>query len=307
MIEATFNAVTPTPIVAEFDAIIPREKAIPVANKSVSITENGEYKVQADDNTVMTEVGIEVDIPYKTRYVEFKDETFAALVGEKMGYGVGLTDEQVREVTTIPDSFAARNTDINDISDLTRFSKLTNIGTNAFYRCSGLASIEIPNSVTSIERSAFELNNSFITNLSIPDSVVFISNRAFSYFFKLKTVILSKNVEILGEQFFDQCNELESVTVSDIEAIQYSMIFPQTLVSLGNYSLRMPKIKTAYFLSKTPPEIGTNTFSSTKITVIYVPDEAKLAYQTATNWSEQSDKIFGISESGYKDRFNNYN
>lgn len=170
MIEATFNAVAPTPIVAEFEAIIPREKSLEVKNKNTTIAENGEYSVIADDNTVMTEVGIEVNIPYKTRYVEFKDEAFTALVAEKMGWNVGLTEEQVREITTIPDSFAAGNTDIYDISDLTRFSKLTNIGRLAFCNCINVAGeLTIPPSVTT-------LGNGIISNTNIKKLYITLSN-----------------------------------------------------------------------------------------------------------------------------------
>lgn len=62
MIEATFNAIAPTPIIAEFEAIIPREKALEVKNKNITIEQNGSYTVKADADTTMTEVGIEVDV-----------------------------------------------------------------------------------------------------------------------------------------------------------------------------------------------------------------------------------------------------
>jgi hypothetical protein len=62
MIEATFNAVIPTPIIAEFEAIVPREKALEVKNKNITIEQNGSYTVKADAGTTMTEVGVEVDV-----------------------------------------------------------------------------------------------------------------------------------------------------------------------------------------------------------------------------------------------------
>lgn len=63
MIEASFEAIVPTPIVAEFEAIIPREKALPVANQDVTYCDNGRYVVEAEPDTVMTKVNVEVAIP----------------------------------------------------------------------------------------------------------------------------------------------------------------------------------------------------------------------------------------------------
>ena len=56
MIGATFNAVIPTPIIAEFEAIVPREKALEVKNKNITIEQNGSYTVKADADTIMTKV-----------------------------------------------------------------------------------------------------------------------------------------------------------------------------------------------------------------------------------------------------------
>ncbi len=56
---------------------------------------------------------------------------------------------------------------------------VTSIGGAAFYNCTSLTSIEIPASVTSIGESAF-YNCSSLTNIEIPDSVTSIGNNAFS-------------------------------------------------------------------------------------------------------------------------------
>lgn len=72
MIEASFEAVVPKAINAEFEAIIPREKAFDIVNKDIHIDANGRYKVKADAGTAMTQVNVEVDIQPK----EFKDVNF---------------------------------------------------------------------------------------------------------------------------------------------------------------------------------------------------------------------------------------
>lgn len=72
MIEASFEAVVPKAINAEFEAIIPREKAFDIVNKDIHIDTNGKYEVKADTGTAMTQVNVEVDIQPK----EFKDVNF---------------------------------------------------------------------------------------------------------------------------------------------------------------------------------------------------------------------------------------
>ena len=58
-------------------------------------------------------------------------------------------------------------------------SSVTSIGSFAFSDCSGLTSIDIPSSVTSIDSYAFQ-NCSSLTSISIPDSVTSIGYSAFS-------------------------------------------------------------------------------------------------------------------------------
>jgi hypothetical protein len=58
-------------------------------------------------------------------------------------------------------------------------NSVTSIGEHAFLGCSGLASIEIPNSVTSIGFAAFFCCSS-LTSITIPNSVKFIGNSAFA-------------------------------------------------------------------------------------------------------------------------------
>ena len=65
-----------------------------------------------------------------------------------------------------------------EVTYMNRTRKVTSIGEQAFYYCSYLTSVTIPNSVTSIGASAFA-NCSGLTSVTIPNSVTSIGEAAF--------------------------------------------------------------------------------------------------------------------------------
>ena len=82
---------------------------------------------------------------------------------------------------------------------------VTSIGNDAFYRCSGLTSVTIPNSVKSIGELAFSRCSS-LTSITIPNSVTSIGSSAFAYCSSLTSVTIPNSVTSIGEAAFYGCN-----------------------------------------------------------------------------------------------------
>ena len=80
----------------------------------------------------------------------------------------------------------------------------------AFYDCSGLMSVTIPDGVTSIGRSAFS-DCSGLTSVTIPDSVTSIGDYAFSRCTGLTSVTIGSGVTSIGSEAFKNCSSLTTL------------------------------------------------------------------------------------------------
>ena len=94
-------------------------------------------------------------------------------------------------------------------------NSVTNIGSSAFYYCSGLMNITIPNSVTDIGSYAF-FHCSGLTSVTIPNSVKSIGDWAFGGCSGLTGALTIPNsVTNIGSYAFFDCSGLTSVTIGD--------------------------------------------------------------------------------------------
>ena len=107
------------------------------------------------------------------------------------------------------------------LTSITIPNSVTSIRSSAFELCSGLTSITIPNSVTSIGSSAFERCNR-LTSITIPNSVTSIGSRAFTNCRGLTSITIPNSVTSIGETAFYYCSGLTSITI------------PNSVTSIGN-------------------------------------------------------------------------
>jgi hypothetical protein len=106
--------------------------------------------------------------------------------------------------------------------DLSHCAGLTEIGEWAFFGCSNLESVKLPDGLKVIGNNAFYGNNK-LTSIKLPDSVQVIGEKAFEDCDKLTDANIPANIQIIGKTAFSGCTELFNLTIPDsITAIRFA-------------------------------------------------------------------------------------
>ena len=176
---------------------------------------------------------------------------------------------------------------------------VTSIGNNAFLNCSafavysGLTSVTIPNSVTSIGEYAFN-GCSGLTSVTIPNSVTSIGEYAFWACSGLTSVTIPNSVTSIGDYAFNWCYSLTSLSVEAgntvydsrnncnaiIETSTNTLIFgcqnttiPNSVTSIGAWAFSGCSSLTSVTIGNSVTSIGAWAFDGcSSLTSVTIPN-----------------------------------
>ena len=248
----------------ETRALVSESVGLNIAKNNTGVQRSAVVKVvKKDDKSLSVKYTItqERNMDYVILYTTTNGKTIRpnsfSYISNTYEDGVGMLAFDGSKVTSIGESAFYECTSLTSI---TIPDSVTSIGIDAFYCCTSLTSITIPDSITSIGNNAFALCSS-LTSITIPDSVTSIGNNAFSDCTSLTSITIPDSVTSIGDDAFAYCYSLTSVTI------------PDSVTSIGNFAFFGCYSLKSITISDSVTSIGNNAFSGcTSLKSIKIPD-----------------------------------
>ena len=161
-------------------------------------------------------------------------------------------------------------------------NSVTYIGDDAF-SMTALSSVVIPNSVTSIGKGTF-WNCTFLSSIVIPNSVTSIEKQAFDGCTSLSSIVIPDSVTNIGERAFSSCTSLSSIvipdSVTDIGESAFSsctslsgIVIPNSVKSIGYRMFSSCTSLSSIVIPNSVTSIGDSAFwDCTSLFSIIIPD-----------------------------------
>lgn len=166
---------------------------------------------------------------------------------------------------------------------------ITRIGYEAFLNCDKLVSVEIPDSIDTIEVGAFEYCTA-LKKVVIPDSVTTIKSRVFRFCEALTEVKLPKDIDIIEDMTFNCCTSLKSIEI------------PDGVTAIGEMAFCLCTELETVKLPEGLTEIGKRAFHSCPFKTIELPVSLKRIREGAfRNCTELSSIIYGGTKEQWKE------
>ena len=146
------------------------------------------------------------------------------------------------------------------------------ISGSAFYNCTSLSSVTIPDSVTSVGASAF--NNSGLTSVTIGSGVTSIDDRAFAYCDRLASVYITDLAAWCGISFDAAANPLIHANNLYINGkLATDIVIPSSVTSIGDRAFDDCTSITSVTIPNSVTSIGFCAFDGcTNLTSVKIPD-----------------------------------
>ena len=201
------------------------------------------------------------------------------------------------------------------LTSVTLGENLKFIKTSAFENCTALSNIVLPSSLQVIDSRAFY--NTALVSVSVPSSVVNISEDAFQWIDALKEIKVDEANTVYSDIDGVLCSKTKTVlfrypnskgktytvpnTIKKIydRAFSYcpeleTVVFPASVISIGKYVFdrRADKLKSITILNPEPAKLE-NSFDVSEDVFILVPKLSVNRYRNTSRWQELNIKAIG--------------